>query len=285
MNCVCVIFIGAIAGLAKIAPARDETPKTLFQWASTNPDEEKPEEESDRIVTDRPHFSEASSLVGLGRVQLETGYSYFRDTESGVSETHSFPEPLVRAGLFAEWFEFRIGYNYLVEKTVTNGASRTVSGSDDLYVGAKLALAEQAGWLPEIALFPQFRLPSGAPAFTSNQVLPGFNLAYSWVLNDWLELECNTQLNRRLDDSEHYYAEFIQTANLEYDLTEQVGAFTEFIAFIPCGAIRARSEYYFHAGFVYFLTDNIQLDIHSGVGLNGPADNLAFTGVGFSIRR
>lgn len=43
------------------------------------------------------------------------------------------------------------------------------------------------------------------------------------------------QLNRQLVDADHYYAEFIQAANLEYDLSENVGAFTEFTASIPCG--------------------------------------------------
>lgn len=277
-------MLAALAISGTKANAYDESPKTLFQWSNAKVQQENEEEEPDRLVTDRPHFSEASSLVGLGRIQLETGYSYFRDNDGGTFQTHSFPEPLLRAGLFAEWFEFRLGYNYLMERTNAGGVSSRASGSDDIYVGAKLALTEQSDWLPEIALFPQFRMPTGSPAFTSNQVLPGFNLAYSWVLNEWLELECNTQLNRRLDDADHYYAEYIQTANLEYDLTEHVGAFTEFIAFIPCGAIAARSEYYFHGGFVYFLSDNMQLDIHAGMGLNGPADDLAFTGAGLSVR-
>src|SRR4029078_8191702 len=89
--------------------------KTLLTWNFEKPEKED-EPKDDRIVTDRPHFSEASSLVGLGTVQLETGYSYFPDVSGGtVVQTHSFPEPLLRAGIFAEWFEFRLAYNYLVQ--------------------------------------------------------------------------------------------------------------------------------------------------------------------------
>jgi hypothetical protein len=200
-------------------------------------------------------------------------------------QTHSFPEPLLRAGLFAEWFEFRLGYNYLVQQTrLSGGANSRLSGSDDLYVGAKFALTEQSGMLPEIALFPQARVPTGSTAFTDSQILPGFNLAYSWKLNDWIELECNTQLNRRRDDVRHFYTEFIQTVNVEYDLTERVGAFTEWIAFVPSGSLTAQPQHYLHGGFVFFLTKDVQLDIHSAVGLNRPADNLAFTGAGVSFR-
>ena len=282
-----ILFALAISWSARIVVAQDDAlPKTLFRWSIAPAEQPDEGEHEDKIVTDRPHFAEASSLVGLGRVQLETGYTYFRDSDHGtVVQTHSFPEPLLRAGVFAEWFEFRLGYNYLVEQTrVTGGPSTRFSGSDDLYVGAKLALTEQSGWLPEMAIFPQARVPTGSSAFTNGQVLPGFNFAYSWKVNDWLEVELNTQLNRRRDDVAHFYTEFIQDVNLEYELTDRIGAFTEWFCFVPNGALSAHTQHYFHGGFVYFVNNNIQLDIHSGVGLNRAADNLAFTGVGFSIK-
>ena len=281
-----IVFAFAVSLPCRSVVAQDfKSAKTLFGW-SLAPEKDDDAEHEDKIVTDRPHFSEASNLVGLGRVQIETGYSYFRDNDKGtITQTHSFGEPLLRAGLFAEWFEFRLGYTYLVEQTkVPGGPSTRFSGSDDLYVGAKLALTEQSGWLPEMAIFPQARVPTGSSAFTSSQVLPGFNFAYSWVITDWLELECNTQLNRRRDDSNHYYTEFIQTVNFEYELTERIGAFTEWIVFIPSGALTAETQHYFHGGFVYFVTNHIQLDIHSAVGLNRAAADLAFTGAGFSIK-
>jgi hypothetical protein len=264
---------------------RPPRPKTLLKWNLAEQTEQTEQtQEEDRIVTDRPHFSEASSLVGLGVTQIETGYSFFLDKENGVTtRTHSFPEPLLRTGILAEWFEFRLGYNYLVQSLnnpVAGNSSR--SGSDDLYLAAKIALVEQAGIFPEVAFFPQMRLPTGSAAFTSREVLPGFNLAYSWVINKLIELECNTQLNRRLDDADHFYTQFIQTANIEYNLGPKWGGFTEWFCFVPSGS--ELPQHYFHGGFVYFPTKNIQLDIHSAVGLTPASDDLAFTGAGFSVR-
>ena len=282
----CVLLAGSLvmAGSAISSAQEMRYQKTLLHWSTAGVTEEE-EPELDRIITDRPHFSEASNLVGLGTIQLETGFTFFRNDDGGVKTTlHSFPEPLLRAGIFAEWFEFRLAYNYLIEDTATAQRSSRASGSDDIYVGAKIALAQQAGLLPEMAIFPQMRVPTGARAFTSQQVLPGFNLAYSWMLNDWIELECNTQLNRRRDDSEHFYMEFIQTANIEYDLSERWGAFTEWIMFSPCGALSAQTQHYFHGGFVFFVTRNFQLDAHVGLGVSQAADDLAFTGVGASFR-
>jgi len=276
----------ALVSAGGVVDAQDDVfPKTLFRWSQEAAEPQDVGHE-DKIVTDRPHFSEASNLVGLGRVQIETGYTYVRDSDNGsVAQTHSFGEPLLRAGLFAEWFEFRLGYTYLVEQSrAPGGPNSRFSGNDDLYIGAKLALTEQSGWLPEMAIFPQARIPTGSSHFTNSQVLPGFNLAYSWKLNDWIELECNTQLNRRRDDLSHFYTEFIQTANIEYDLTDRIGAFTEWIVFVPSGSLSAQTEHYFHGGFVYLLSNDVQIDIHSAIGLNRPADNLAFTGMGLSFR-
>ena len=257
--------------------------KTLLRW---NSNAEPRESDDNRLVTDRPHFCEASSLVGLGRVQLETGYSYFRDANAGtVSQIHSFPEPLLRAGVFAEWFEFRLGYNYLVMPTKSPGIGPSLlGGSDDMYLGAKIALTEQQGWFPEVAFFPQTRLPTGSLVITAGQMLPGFNLAYSWKMTKLLELECNTQLNRRQDDTGSFYTEFFQGVNMEYDFAQWLGGFTELLFFVPNGAVSAQPQQYFHAGFQFFVGDNIQFDLHSTVGLNRAADNLAFTGGGFSMR-
>jgi len=257
--------------------------KTLLRWPGQPTAEPG---RSETIVTDRPHVSEASSLVGLGTYQLESGYSYFHDSNAGVtSEGRSFGEPLLRLGVFAEWFELRLADSYLMERTrdPVNGNER-IRGFDDLYLGAKLGLTQQDGYLPEMAIFPQMRLPIGHDGFTSGEVLPGYLFAYSWAINDWLELECNNQANRRIDEVDHTYVELIQTANFEVTLTDRLGSFYEFLLFTPNGAIAQPTEYYFHTGFVYLITPNVQFDTHVGFGLNDAAADLAFTGVGLSFR-
>lgn len=264
-------------------------PKTLFQWRVSLPKEDENDEpEEDHIVTDRPHFSEASSLVGLGRIQVESGFTYSLDNFAGQrSKQYSFPETLYRIGLFQEWFELRVGYNYLVETNRDQfGIQSRISGSDDLYLGAKLALTEQEGWLPEMAIFPQMRVPTGHKNFTSGEVLPGFNLAYSWKVNEMIELECNSQLNRRKDDLSHLYLEAIQTINIEYELSKQLEAFTEWFCFLPDGALASTAgpQHYLHGGFSYKFRPNVQGDIHAGFGLNDHSAN-SFYGAGFSFRR
>jgi hypothetical protein len=262
----------------------DRGPSTLMKW-SAGGEENETEVAAPRIITDRPHFAEAATTVGLGRVQIETGYTYYLDKNNGTSVvTHSFPETLFRIGMFREWFEFRFGYNYFGEITDSAAGKTKAWGSDDIYLGAKVALTKQSGILPELTVFPQMRVPSGSSQFTSGEVLPGMNFVYAWLLTEKLELEANTNVNRRLDPSfDHHYTEFFQTVNFEYDLCETLLLFNEFVLIWPEGALTAQTQYYEHAGMHIFLRPNLQIDLHAGVGLNQAADNF-FGGSGLSWR-
>ena len=261
--------------------------KKLLQWTGSRADPSAGEEGlyGDRIVTDRPHVAEAASTVGLGRAQIETGYTLYLDSSGGARvQTQSFPEPLFRLGLFREWFELRLQYNFLREQTDLAGARSVVQGSDDLYLGAKVGLVEQSGLLPELTIFPQMRVPSGSPDFNSREVLPGMNFVYAWRVGERFEIECNTNVNKRRDPNlGGFYTEYLQTFNFEYDLIEQVMLFQEFVIFSPVGSQSVPGQAYSHAGFHYFLLPNLQLDFHAAVGLNEAADDF-FGGSGVSAR-
>jgi len=248
---------------------------------------EEESEERKPIESDRPDFTEASSTVGKGVIQLESGYTFTRDTANGVrTHQHSYSEALLRIGMFADWFEFRISQNFGAELNNAVGLQQTAKGADDLYLGTKLALTEQYKALPELALILQMTVPSGSRDLTANRVLPGVNLCFGWdVIKDCLTVGGSTQANRAVDDVQHSYVEFAQSLTVGYTLTKKLGAFTEWFALIPTGAIAPDfgPQQYFDGGFTYKVTDNFQLDISAGVGLNRHADNF-FVGSGFSVR-
>ena len=264
-------------------------PKTLFEWTiGSESEEEGDEEEVEPIVTDRPDFTEASSTVGNGRVQLEAGYTYYRDRSRGVTTTaQTYPEALLRIGLLADWFEFRVGQTYARSRAAAAGtATERLSGMSDLYLGTKLGLTEQKRELPEIALVLQALVPTGAKAVTANEVLPGFNLLYGWdVIPDFLTAGGSLLVNRTVDDLGHSYVTMGQSFTIGYTLTEQLGAYTEWFALYPTGAVApgVGPQHYFDGGFTYKVTPEFQLDIRAGVGLNRHAEDF-FAGVGFAYR-
>ncbi|MDA0835823.1 MAG: transporter [Planctomycetota bacterium] len=264
------------------APARH---KTLFQWSfGDEPDVESDDDEVEPIVTDRPDFTEASSSVGRGVLQIEMGYTFTQDTSAGTrTQGHSYGEPLFRYGILDDWLEFRLAI-FPVSEHVTIGAPRSsTSGAEDIYLGFKVALTEQRGWLPEMALVPQMTIPTGHSQFSNDETLAGLNWLYGWDINDNLSTAGSTQFNRAVDDTGQAYIEFAQSWTVGFGLTEKLGAYTEWFAFFPNGADTARVEHYGNAGFTYLITDDVQWDIRAGLGLNEAADDF-FTGTGISIR-
>lgn len=262
-------------------------PKTLFEWAIGPEEEDQPEEE-DWIETDRPDFTESAKTVGLGRVQLEAGYTYTRDRAGGSNRiTQTYPETLLRVGVLADWLELRLGPNYVHSRTTTFGqTTEHLSGLDDLYLGTKVALTEQKGYLPETGIIFQATVPTGGPGITSDRVLPGVNFLYGLdVIKDLLAVSGEFQANRAIDPDGHGYVELSQSVSLGYTFTKQLGAYTEWFAFYPTGALSPglTAQHYFDAGVTYKFTPDFQLDVRAGWGLSRRADDF-FAGAGFAVR-
>jgi hypothetical protein len=258
---------------------------TLFQWnggeyVDGGPDLSSP------LVTDRPDFTEASSTVGVHVAQLEFGYTYTYDTDAGTTvRGHSFPETLLRYGIFHDWLELRVGLNYAEERTRTGATSATLKGAEDLYLGFKIGLTPQDGLLPEMAIIPQATVPTGSGPFNQGQVLAGLNWNYGWAISDCLATAGSTQINRALDGTTgNAYHEVAQSWTVAASLTDRVGAYTEWYAFFPSGADTQKPQHYINGGFTYSVSNDLQLDVRTGVGLNQAADDF-FLGVGAVVRR
>jgi hypothetical protein len=89
-------------------------PRTLLESLFGSEEEDKDREELEgegRINPDRPHLPEANTTVGKGRIVLESGYTF--NNKGSTFSSNSYPEALPRVGMFADWFEFRIGQNEL----------------------------------------------------------------------------------------------------------------------------------------------------------------------------
>jgi hypothetical protein len=262
-----------------------EVRKTLMQWSYGTSFSGGPPGYDEPLASDRPDFTEASVTVGRGVAQVEMGYTYFTDDEGGVERReHSYPEMLWRIGMFAEWFEFRIAYSHASGSSqVGQLPIENFSGGEDLYLGVKLGLTPQEGILPEMALVLQTTVPTGHGDVTAGITQPGFNWLYGWEVNDFIGIGGSTQMNRAVDDLDEVYLEFAQSFTINYALAEQLGAFTEWFVLVPSGSEVARTEHYLDGGFVYRVTNNLQLDVRAGIGLSQAAFDF-FGGTGVVIR-
>ena len=187
---IAIALIAALSG--PVTPSADAAdskgPKTLLGSIFGSSGRQDGHEEEERLDPDRPHFPEATTTVGKGRVILESGYTFTEKRSSFSSQT--YPEALLRVGMFAEWFEFRVGQNFLRQEQTVAGTTTRESGAQDLYLGVKLALIEQDGYVPQIALIPQMTVPTGSKGVTAGRVLPGVNVDFSWeIVKDLFDVE------------------------------------------------------------------------------------------------
>ncbi|MCI0357554.1 MAG: transporter [Planctomycetaceae bacterium] len=287
---LCLALLACLSAISRAAEPDDwlcacEAPGTLFRWSygDTTGGPPGPDEP---LASDRPDFTEASSTVGRGVIQLEMGYTYTAD-DDGPSHSHSssYPELLARFGLLAEWFEFRVGFNYgsffsqpgpLIEPN-------EFSGSEDLYLGIKLMLTPQEGILPEMSIMPQWTVPTGHSQLTSDMVLPGVSWLYGWDINDFLSTAGSTQVNKAVDDLDEIYHEFAQSWTFGYSFTDYWGGYTEWFVLVPSGSDIARTQHYFNGGFIFPVTNDLQFDVRAGVGLSDASDDY-FASVGMVVR-
>ena len=253
--------------------------KTLMQWSYGTSFSGGPPGMDEPLESDRPGFTESPTTVGRGVVQLETGYVYSLDNHAGDRRTNNaFPDTLWRIGMFAEWFEWRIEYNYEIQNdTISNGVLPSIhqrtSGSDDLLLGIKLCLTPQEGILPQMGLNPLMSVPSGSPGFTQGAVMPGVAWLYNWKLSEKWILEGLTSVIRERDDDGNDYTQFAQAFNLQYQITKKLQFYIEWFVTSPTGRTSDRTTQNADGGFSYQITNNFQLDAEVGVGLNEAADD------------
>ena len=170
----------------------------------------------DEITTDRPDFTEASSTVGKGRQQIESGYTFSRNRDAGILSNHAYPELLLRVGVISDALELRVGQSFIRSTAASVDGDEVVStGAEDLYLGVKLALSSQRQTWPEVALVVQSTVPTGTHGFTAGRMLPGANLLYGWELGSGaFSLGGSSQVNGALNDDRHTYAEFAQAVTV-----------------------------------------------------------------------
>lgn len=243
------------------------------------------------LATDRPDFTEASSVVGWGVAQLESGYTYtYRDDRDGsITHTHGAPEFLWRIGIHEE-VELRIIWNYAWERSIDAGAVSSPQGAEDMEVGFKFALFEQSAWRPETALVTHLVVPTGAEEFRVDDPLVNFNLLYGWDLPDEYSLAGSTGFGLGDEDvvlglvtDRDGYGVFHQSVTVGIPLTEAARMYLEYFGLYSVARNANFPENYVNGGVTYLISNDIQLDVRAGAGLNGHADDF-FTGTGLSLR-
>ncbi len=232
------------------------------------------------LVTDRPDATEASSTLGKGVFQLETGGFYESFEENNIQlETYTYNTMLMRYGLLDN-LEFRVGWNYLEGVTKVNGdkLDNVTSGFSPILLGVKLDITEEKGGLPEIALL----LHVNHPFFASNDyktISPGtdFRFSLAHTLSEKSSLGYNLGMSWSGDSTRESY---LYTVAYGYSVSDKLGAYAELYGDIPGGL---SFNHYWDAGLTYLASNNLQLDAYFGSSITEGQDLLVGLGASFRI--
>lgn len=240
------------------------------------------ESNTDVLVTDRPDATEASSTVGQGILQIETGgfYESF-ETNTIKSENYTYNTMLIRYGVLDN-IELRLGWDFVEGVTKANGnrLNNVSSGFSPLLLGVKIDIAEEKGARPEIALLLHTNHPFFAGKdYKSISTGTDFRFSLSHTLSEKSSLGYNLGMSWNGDSTT---ASYIYTLAYGYSLSNKIGSYVELYGDIPEGS---NFNHYWDAGLTYLVSNDLQLDTYFGTSITEGQDLLVGLGLSYRIRK
>ncbi|HKK60012.1 MAG TPA: transporter [Salinivirga sp.] len=233
------------------------------------------------LITDRPDQTESSVTVPVKSLQIETGFMLANEqTDLFDLSSITYNTTLLRYGLLDN-FELRLGLEYLEEKVEFQDTDETdkANGFSPLYTGFKVKVADENGWLPEVAFLGGLILPFTADkAFKPEYVGGNMRLAFAHTLSERFSLGYNlgAEWSGNTAVPEYFYS-----LALGIGLADALGMFVESYGTVP---EKGADAHLLDAGFTYLVLPNFQLDISGGLGLNDAAlDNFISFGLTYRL--
>lgn len=233
------------------------------------------------LVTDRPDATEASSTVGKGVLQFETGGLYETFEENNTkNENYTYNTMLIRYGIL-ENLELRLGWDFVEGVTTVNGnkLDDVLSGLSPLLLGLKIDIAEENGIMPEIALIGHvFPLFSASADYRPEYTGVDFRLSLAHTLSEKSSLGYNIGAEWGNDSPE---AAAIYTIAYGYSFNDAFGMYAELYGDFPEDN---SANHYWDAGMTYLVNNDLQLDAYVGTSITDGQDLLLGLGLSYRIR-
>jgi hypothetical protein len=230
------------------------------------------------IVTDRPTHSASPVLVPPRTFQLEAGYKFSRNEDVDVQV---LPDLLARYGI-NQAVEARLVAAGLNIKRSADGKT---TGFSDISLGAKIALADESGARPQMALLVGASLPVGHSDFTSEYVIPKILFLGANSLSNRLGLTYNVGpsfVTNKSDGKSDTHIDLNYAVALSGSVGGVFSLFGEFYGDFAFGTNRLDSHG-FQAGTTILLSPLFQIDIRAGIG-QSENENGWLVGAGLAFR-
>ena len=233
------------------------------------------------LVTDRPDATEASSTVGKGILQFETGGLYETyETNNTNFENYTYNTMLIRYGLLDN-LELRLGWDFTEGVTTIDGnkLDNVMSGFSPLLLGLKIDIAEEKGLIPEIALIGHvFPIFSASTDYRPEYTGVDFRVSLSHTLSERSSLGYNIGAEWGNDSPE---AAAIYTIAYGYSISDKFGMYAELYGDLPEDS---SANHYWDAGMTYLANNDLQFDAYIGTSITEGQDLLIGIGLSYRIK-
>jgi hypothetical protein len=241
-----------------------------------NPNTDTSEKE---MITDRPDATESPNTVPLKSIQIETGGLYISNSDNRIeTELWNYNNTLIRYGILNN-IEFRLAWAISETHEGLKNEKKEIiaSGFSPLVLGAKVAITEEKGFLPDIGLMVHMSFPFLASEdYKPETTGVSFRFAFAHTLSEKSGISYNLGA-RWGDDSPE--AVYIYTIAYGYGISEKLSAYAEIYGNFPEDSSANHS---WDAGLTYLIKHNFQLDATVGSSISGNQELLL--GAGFSYR-
>lgn len=238
------------------------------------PDSARAEEVAEGdLGTDRDAFTPSTKTIAPGTLLSEGSYVYI-DNRSGLP-TNNVPEYLLRIGA-TDWLEWRFGVNYSVNSagnivtSVEVGERRPFDKSlyeANVLYGFKADVSDQEGIVPESCFIMEAGTPTSGDLWGT---IPVATAVAGWEL-PW---------GARLDGALRYayaqghtrwFSRWSPSVVIRQPITERFEIHAEWFETVTEGLRKDNVRPFFSPGTHYLLTENIEVGLRVGWGLNDVA--------------
>ena len=215
------------------------------------------------------YHTESSSTIPKGSLQVEMGIVALTAKDNGFKHIKG-PSTLLRYGI-TKSIELRIFNQYESNKLEFIDDEIKTSGFSDLELGLKMQLFKREGINTEIAFLSHAIIPTAKDDLSNGKMGVINKLSISHSLTEKIGLGYNIGY-----DYVSQIHSFTYSAVLGLSITDTFGGYIE-----PYGVYGEQGffESYFDAGFTYLTSDNFQLDVSYGFGMN---NDMQYFSAGFS---
>lgn len=227
------------------------------------------------INTARPSFSSPATTLEPGHWQIEGGYQFTSNDDDGVeSDNHTMPQVLLRLGVNdrVEVNLFWSGY------TDIDSNVGDADGSNDVSIGVSYQITPDDAQLA-IGTFATLSLPVGSDEFSSDEPDPSLGVAWSYATDSGPGF-FGTFVASSVTSNDERETGFGASLGAAFSLTDNFGTFIEYFGIF---SDTNKTTHNLMGGLTYLVSNDVQLDVYGGGGLNNVADDF-FIGTGFGWR-